>query len=74
MTIEDKAKILYDRHVKVIIEWGGTDLFTNCSDMSIEGMIKLFMLIKKENNIKNFNKILTEIVAEEDRKEHGEEN
>ena len=74
MTIEDKAKILYDRHIKIIIEWGGTEFFTDFSNMSIEGMIKTLMLVKREDNIDNFNKILSEIVAEEDMKHHEQEN
>ena len=36
MNIQEKIKYLYNRHVKIHIEWGGTDLFDAASDMDEE--------------------------------------
>lgn len=65
----EKAKILKDRHVKITIEWGGTDLFTHCSDMSLEGVVE-FLDILKLDNAYEVNRRLTDLIKKENDKEN----
>lgn len=63
MTNKEKVKLLYDRHLKFIIEWGGvSDMFTNCSDMTINGMTELLEILQlnDKNEINNRLNILIE--------------
>ncbi len=68
MTNKERAKLLFDRHLKFIIEWGGTDDFTNCSDMSIEGMAELLKIMRLTDK-KEINKRLDKLVGGEYDKE-----
>ena len=60
----DKAKLLEDRHIKIVIEWGGTDLFSNVSDMSISGVVE-FLRIMSLDDKKMIDPLLTALIQEE---------
>lgn len=60
----EKAKLLHDRHIKFTIEWGGTDLFTNCSDMSVDGMEEFIKILRIKDKDK-FNQELTDLIQRE---------
>jgi hypothetical protein len=64
----DKAKILQDRHIFITIEWGGTEYFSHCSDMSIEGVVELLDILK-ETDAKTINNRLTSLIQKEDEKQ-----
>ena len=64
MNSYEKAKILKDRHIEVIIEWGGTDLFTQASNISLEGVVE-FLEIMKLDSKKEINKLLTDLIGKE---------
>ena len=69
MNNKEKAQLLYDRHIKVIIEWGGTDFFTNCSDMSIDGVEKLLDIMENRFDDENINNEITNLIKEENEKQ-----
>ena len=60
----DKAKLLKDRHINISIEWGGTDLFTDVSNMSIEGVVK-FLEIMERNDEREINSYLDVLIQSE---------
>ena len=66
----DKAKILKDRHIRIVIEWGGTDLFTNMSDMTIEGVGELLDILILDNE-SEINSRLTLLVKKEDERQEN---
>ena len=65
----DKAKILEKRHIKIAIEWGGTDLFTNISNMSNDGVVE-FLRIMSLNDPAMIDGLLTALIQEE----YGKQN
>lgn len=67
MNRTDFARLLRNRHIKIAIEWGGTDLFTNISNMSDEGVAALLGLLNKSEE--KVHKGLSAIVDEEYSKE-----
>ena len=69
MTNKDKSKLLYDRHIKFVIEWGGTDLFTNASDMSIEGMTELLDILKLKTETEINDKLTALVQKEHDKQD-----
>lgn len=60
----DKAKILKDNHINITIEWGGTDLFTNASDMSMEGVVE-FLRIMSLDDEKMIDPLLKGLINDE---------
>ena len=60
----DKAKLLKDRHIKINIEWGGTEYFTNISEMSIEGVVE-FLRIMSLDDKQMINELLTILIDSE---------
>jgi hypothetical protein len=64
MTNKEKAELLYNRHLKFVIEWGGTNLFTNASDMSVEGVASLLDIMTLDNR-EEINQKLTKLVQNE---------
>jgi len=60
----DKAKILKDRHIKIVIEWGGTDMFSNVSDISLEGVVEFIKILSLNDNTK-INNSLTKLIENE---------
>lgn len=42
MNLDEKVDILYDQYVKLVVEWGGTDYFTQCSDLDKDIAKKFF--------------------------------
>lgn len=62
----DKAKILQDRHIKIIIEWGGVkDIFTSMSAMSLPGVVSFLDIISLDDE-KEINDGLTHLIQNED--------
>ena len=68
MKTKEKIELLYKRHIKIVIEWGGVEnMFSSCSDMSVDGATKLLKALNgKDKNV--INKKITEIVRDEDGK------
>lgn len=60
----DKAKLLQDRHIKIVIEWGGTDLFTNASDMSLEGVVEFLRIFSLDDKVM-INELLSLLIQDE---------
>ena len=60
----DKANLLEKRHIKVLIEWGGTDLFINCSDMTTDGVTELLDILQL-NKRDEINQKITDLVQKE---------
>lgn len=60
----DKAVLLKERHINVSIEWGGTEYFTNSSDMSIEGVVE-FLRIMAFDDKKMMDELLTALIQSE---------
>lgn len=68
MKNKDKVDLLYDRHIKILIEWGGIPgMCENVSTMSREGATELLDLLRSNDKDK-INKVLTDIVTKEN---HG---
>lgn len=64
MTNKDKANLLSKRHLKIIIEWGGTDLFTNCSDMSDDGVEELLSILSNDSE-NDIHEKITSLISKE---------
>ena len=60
----DKAKILKERHINITIEWGGTDMFTNISSMSLEGVVE-FLRIMSLDDPKKIEPLLSYLIEQE---------
>lgn len=60
----DKAKMLKDRHIDIVIEWGGTDMFSNVSAMSLGGVVE-FLKIMSGNDKEKINDALTKLIQKE---------
>jgi hypothetical protein len=65
MNIKEKVKLLESRHIFITIEWGGTDMFSNCSYMSSGGVEELIKLLSREDDKKVINKCISEIIEKE---------
>jgi hypothetical protein len=69
MTNKEKAQLLLDRHLKLIIEWGGvSDMFTNCSDMTIEGVAELLDILQL-NDKEEINSRLSILIEKENERQ-----
>jgi hypothetical protein len=69
MKTKDKIELLYKRHIKIVIEWGGVkNMFSSCSDMSVEGATKLLKALNGKDK-KIIQKKITKIVFEENEAE-----
>ena len=67
MTNKEKAKLLKNRHLWIVIEWGGVkDMFSNMSNMSINGTAE-FLEIMSLNDEKEINNRLTSLVLKEEK-------
>lgn len=65
MENKEKAKLLYKRHIKITIEWGGVDgLFANCSDMSITGVEELLGILRLSDG-KKIDEKITNLISKE---------
>lgn len=60
----DKAKILQNKHINIVIEWGGTDIFTDISNMSLDGVVE-FLRIMSLNDNEEINSALTNLIKKE---------
>ena len=60
----EKAKLLKKRHINIAIEWGGTDMFTDVSNMSIEGVVRFLEIIEMDSE-KDINSYLDVLVQDE---------
>lgn len=60
----EKAKILKERHVNISIEWGGTEHFTDISNMSLEGVVR-FLEIMQMDTEKDINSYLDVLIQTE---------
>lgn len=71
INIQDKTRILYSRYIKIVIEWGGVkDMFSNMSDLDEDLAVKLLLGFKKEMSSENFNKLISEVVTEQNDREN----
>lgn len=70
MDFQDKVHRIYERHLKLIVEWGGVDnIFTNCSDIDEDLAIKLFLAVNKDMSKETFDEVINEIVNEQNERE-----
>lgn len=66
----EKAKILKNRHVQIVIEWGGVkNMFSHCSNMSIEGVVDFLGIMQLDNEDKINEKLTALIQSENDKTE-----
>ena len=60
----EKSKLLKDRHIKINIEWGGTEHFTHVSDMSFEGVAEFIRIMNLDNEVM-MQSLLTALIQNE---------
>ena len=62
MTNKEKATLFKNRHLSIIIEWGGVEnMFTNCSDISEEGIVEFLEIMDLDNEKEVNNKFGDEV-------------
>ncbi len=65
-SFQDKVHILYDRHLRVSIEWGGVpDMFSSMSDLDEDLAVLLLFGLKSQMSKKGFNELITNIVQQQ---------
>ena len=66
MDFQEKIKRLYERHIKIVVEWGGVEYATTCSDLDEDLALKLLLGVKKDMSRDSFENLMDEVVPDRD--------
>jgi len=63
LNLQDKVNILYDRRIKLSIEWGGViNVFSSMSDIDEDLAVVLLLGFKTEMSKVEFEKLISDVV------------
>lgn len=63
---QDKVHLLYERHIKICVEWGGVpDMFSSMSDLDEDLAVALLFGLKNQTTKKDFDSLITNVVQQQ---------